>query len=1108
MGPDDAPGTAGLAPLAGAAAGASERRVFRSRSPSPDREHAESEGYAAPRRCRISGQHVAKVDEIRRMTACVKKPASFTIEAYDVNGNRRKEGGDPFMVSIRGGSLVRARCEDLGNGTYTISYLPSVSGSYTVAVSLYGTPITGSPFPLTVLSPIPDPLRCKVHGAGLSSAVAREPTSFEIEFIDTFGVITRAEELDCYVELIGDSVPPSQFEPIDDAADAPTSSAGKAASSKVEFASQKTKRNAASAPSGSSSAADSQSSRPSAAAPATSPIMLEIPETGTDAGASSDARSDGGTERSAVDIADTANAEPSLGYGTKSMPLYEDDAEEGFHSFDAHLLRWAPAGSSLNVKSGRESGPPRVGTHRSQGTSRSTQSPKGSHRRRDPYGINPHGRRPGTAGPVTQRFRLDAGERQQHMTLWSRRLSTEGVSQTKPLSTALGSRTKQDIQNGQLHSARRGQVIGAGGPSYAHELDDDPHGVAFAYGGVDPGTLHAAGKIVKVHSVHYSIGRAGVYRLHVGLRQQSCMLKGSPFELHVKPGVAHHSASRLLAEDLPLQGIVGKVSKGVRLVTHDRMSNRCLVGGAPVQVSCSSNKVSTNIIDKGDGTYLINWHSDSSGKYTLNVTVEGSAVGGSPVPLTMFASSPQVSKFQVTGTGLEKAVAGKPAVFRIESQDDFGNLCDLSQLTRIEYGIAIVQTGMDEAANKKKVKAERDKEGKADGTAGTKNSRNSDPNASMPFQGSWVNGLYEISYVAQKAGTFSLHVWCNPDGRERERLPGSPFNLSVSEGQANASGCFIKGADALRELQQTEGPSPAGQEISLHPQLRDQFGNASSASEGALTASLEGPFTGESELPVRSLPSGLGTYEVGYTPELQGDYVLHIRLHGTAISDSPVRFSVMCGVPNGTKSRLLPVTEPLFVGQPIGIVLEAVDKFGNKIDRGGANVGARAAGNAASACTVDDNQDGTYTIRFTQNAAGDCKVIARIDNMELAPMLVTIISKDGKGTKERPQAAVGAPSSSPDLDVRDPNLRLAPAATDSQRSGNAKVHGTTSTSSQGSQRHGSQQSSRQSTQRSSKQSSHRGATGFGGSRRTPPSSAQSSYASAAAADKGLRSVSE
>ena len=36
--------------------------------------------------------------------------------------------------------------------------------------------------------------------------------------------------------------------------------------------------------------------------------------------------------------------------------------------------------------------------------------------------------------------------------------------------------------------------------------------------------------------MHYSIGLAGSYRLHVGLRQQGLSLPGSPFDLHVDPG--------------------------------------------------------------------------------------------------------------------------------------------------------------------------------------------------------------------------------------------------------------------------------------------------------------------------------------------------------------------------------------------------------------------------------------------------------------------------------------------------------------------------------------------------------------------------------------------
>ena len=203
--------------------------------------------------------------------------------------------------------------------------------------------------------------------------------------------------------------------------------------------------------------------------------------------------------------------------------------------------------------------------------------------------------------------------------------------------------------------------------------------------------------------------------------------------------------------------------------------------------------------------------------------------------------------------------------------------------------------------------------------------------------------------------------------------------------------------------------------------------------------------------------------EVTHTPEIQGgiphwvEWGADLRL---------IAFSVRCSAPNGAVAPDN-ADEQFFVGSPIEIILQAVDKYGNKIDRGGANVSARAAGNAASACTVDDNQDGTYTIHFSQNAVGDCKVIARIDNMELAHLLVTINKKEDKGGKTgRPAKADG------DISDRSgtPQMRHAPAPADLQRSG--KGQGSQRVSAQSS--FGSQKVSAQSslsTQKMSAQSS-------------------------------------
>ena len=38
---------------------------------------------------------------------------------------------------------------------------------------------------------------------------------------------------------------------------------------------------------------------------------------------------------------------------------------------------------------------------------------------------------------------------------------------------------------------------GARAVTFAHELSQDAKGVAFAYGGVDPGTIHAGGRLVR-----------------------------------------------------------------------------------------------------------------------------------------------------------------------------------------------------------------------------------------------------------------------------------------------------------------------------------------------------------------------------------------------------------------------------------------------------------------------------------------------------------------------------------------------------------------------------------------------------------------------------------
>lgn len=159
----------------------------RSRSPSDDF----STGAVA-RHCVVTGCDV--------VTACGKL-AKFIIEAHDKDGVRRTEGGDHFFVFIRGTARIRAKVVDHGDGSYSVEWRPSQSGTYYIAMSLFGTHLPGSPFIVPVVTPTPHAPNCLVRGEGLTMCEARASTSFEVSFRDKLGDVTQAMDLDVFVDL-------------------------------------------------------------------------------------------------------------------------------------------------------------------------------------------------------------------------------------------------------------------------------------------------------------------------------------------------------------------------------------------------------------------------------------------------------------------------------------------------------------------------------------------------------------------------------------------------------------------------------------------------------------------------------------------------------------------------------------------------------------------------------------------------------------------------------------------------------------------------------------------------------------------------------------------
>lgn len=79
----------------------------------------------------------------------------LTVQAKDGNNNVLSSGGLAFSVKFfpqpASGPTLATTTTDGNNGTYTLPFQLNVAATYSIAVTLSGTPIAGSPFALTVL---------------------------------------------------------------------------------------------------------------------------------------------------------------------------------------------------------------------------------------------------------------------------------------------------------------------------------------------------------------------------------------------------------------------------------------------------------------------------------------------------------------------------------------------------------------------------------------------------------------------------------------------------------------------------------------------------------------------------------------------------------------------------------------------------------------------------------------------------------------------------------------------------------------------------------------------------------------------------------------------
>ncbi|XP_064417245.1 filamin-C isoform X3 [Latimeria chalumnae] len=120
----------------------------------------------------------------------VGKPAPFAIDT-------KGAGTGGLGLTVEGPCEAKIECQDNGDGSCSVSYLPTEPGEYSINILFADVHIPGSPFKADI-KPVFDPSKVTVSGPGLERGKVGETATFTVD-------CSKAGEAELTIEIISDS---------------------------------------------------------------------------------------------------------------------------------------------------------------------------------------------------------------------------------------------------------------------------------------------------------------------------------------------------------------------------------------------------------------------------------------------------------------------------------------------------------------------------------------------------------------------------------------------------------------------------------------------------------------------------------------------------------------------------------------------------------------------------------------------------------------------------------------------------------------------------------------------------------------------------------------
>jgi uncharacterized protein YkwD len=374
---------------------------------------------------------------------------------------------------------------------------------------------------------------------------------------------------------------------------------------------------------------------------------------------------------------------------------------------------------------------------------------------------------------------------------------------------------------------------------------------------------------------------------------------------------------------------------------RNKYGNKLKTGGDNITVPISgrSGRLLADVTDNGDGTYQVSYQPTQTGEHQVAVKLEGKNLRGTPLDVDV-KNGACASKSVPFGPGIESAIVGEPATFVVQAKDKNWNN---------------VKAGGDD------VKAT------VAGPNGPVNATVKDNN----------DGTYQITYTPQVPGYHKVDV--KLDG---ESISDCPRNVPVKQltdpSKSSLSGPGTESATTTE---------PATFTITS----KDKNGNPLTVGGDDFYVNVKTP-AGSKPVLAQVKDNDNGTYSVTYQPSAPGPHQVEVTLDGKTV-DRPLNVDVK-QFTDPTKSIAYgPGFQEASTGTPATFVVQAKDKNGNNVSRGGDPFQAKLTGPAGSppiTATVKDNGNGTYTVSAQPLIPGQHNLDITLDGKSIANAPATI----------------------------------------------------------------------------------------------------------------------